>query len=228
MSTSRCVPGFGGRHEEQWTRLSWPEGDKQGSCRAISCPAMTLRNGKVLLPAPSPGLTTILERGPTGSPEGQLLPVAMVAIALGCAELPRGPSDSTYLFSSVCDHSVERPLLDSVSASPAPSSLTTVSSPGCCASLPLLLPTGREALGQSQSKYKKNLDSVWHTEISTGAKWAALIKSCRFMCYTHTSDIPREEWPGVLSDGANSDAPESTPSSERQISNTRDGKAENS
>lgn len=60
---------------------------------------MTLRNGKVLLPAPSPGLTTILERGPTGSPEGQLLPVAMVAIALGCAELPRG-----HLIRRICFH----------------------------------------------------------------------------------------------------------------------------
>lgn len=33
----------------------------------------------------------MLEKGPSGSPEGQLLPVAMLAIALGYAELPGGP-----------------------------------------------------------------------------------------------------------------------------------------
>lgn len=31
----------------------------------------------------------MLEKGPSNSPEGQLLPVAMVAITLGCTELPR-------------------------------------------------------------------------------------------------------------------------------------------
>lgn len=39
-----------------------------------SCPSMTLRNGKVLLPGTSPGEPAMLEKGPARSHDGQLQP----------------------------------------------------------------------------------------------------------------------------------------------------------